>query len=70
MIDHADNLIEALVACRENGMSRDECRALVRDTFNAPWSAKWPSSPLNSKQTRKCHELLDQKRQARPQRTG
>ncbi len=38
MIDRTDDLIEALVRARESGTSRDECVALVRDVFRAPWS--------------------------------
>jgi hypothetical protein len=38
MCDRTDDLIEALVRARERGASRDECVALVRDVFRAPWS--------------------------------
>lgn len=38
MSDITDDVIEALCRAREKGLSRDECTALVADTFNAPWS--------------------------------
>jgi len=38
MSDITDDIIETLCRAREQGLSRDECTALVADTFAAPWS--------------------------------
>ena len=37
MTDATDELIEALTAARERGLSRNVCTDLVTDVFNAPW---------------------------------
>ena len=37
MTDATDELIEALTAARERGLSRNDCADLVTDVFNAPW---------------------------------
>lgn len=38
MSDIADDIIETICRARELGLSRDECAALVRDVYAAPWS--------------------------------
>jgi hypothetical protein len=37
-IDPTDDLIEALVTARERGLKRVECKKILRDVFNAPWT--------------------------------
>lgn len=37
-MDSTDNLIEAVVACRDHGMMLSEVHGVVTDTFAAPWS--------------------------------
>jgi hypothetical protein len=44
MTDRTDNLIEALVACREHGMSRAACHAIVRDVFDTEWIVPPPTA--------------------------
>jgi hypothetical protein len=35
--DYTDNLIKALVHCRENSIREKECKAIVADVFASPW---------------------------------
>jgi hypothetical protein len=37
-----DQLVEALVMCREGGMSRTEAQAVLIDVWCAPWSEDNP----------------------------
>jgi hypothetical protein len=39
MDDIVDELLKVAVGCREAGVPREEALAVVRDCYNAPWSA-------------------------------
>lgn len=38
MIDRTDQLIEAVVACREIGMVAEDVHGIVCDVYAAPWT--------------------------------
>src|SRR5208282_5208484 len=58
MSDFTDDAIAALVKCREAGMSRAECRAVLGDVFDAPWDDAKPHSPASPKEQETFHKLM------------